>query len=331
MELSEFDIMKTTKEALDNHKTSTDFNKIWNRIKLENMRVHSFRKAYMIPLISILTCIFMFSAGFASYQYFNRTVDNTDYPFVDDTNVIGKWKTVDFVERINDFQTGKQSFKAGLYLDELVFVKGGTMLNSLNEGNGNLAFAPTIWTRGKVINKYEKTACAYDVREVDGKTYLFLQWKNGDYVFRGAEPKFYVLEKVDDSDYSDYTAAAKEDRIDYQFENDSQMVGKWESVDFVKEIDQFKPDSKNCLDDLYLTGLELLKNGEIIISATDGYFKTKEVSWTKDIIINKTNKTSSKCTIKEIDGNTYMFFEWKSGDYMYRGLKPHYYVLKKAG
>lgn len=138
-------------------------------------------------------------------------------------------------------------------------------------------------------------------------------------MFRGAEPKFYVLEKADDSDYSDYTAAAKEDRIDYQFENDSQMVGKWESVDFVKEIDQFKPDSKNCLDDLYLTGLELLKNGEIIISATDGYFKTKEVSWTKGIIINKTNKTSSKCTIKEIDGNTYMYFEWKSGDYMYRG------------
>jgi bla regulator protein BlaR1 len=35
-------------------------------------------------------------------------------------------------------------------------------------------------------------------------------------------------------------------------------------------------------------------------------------------------------TIKEIDGNLYMFFEWISGDVTIRGQKPCYYVLKKT-
>ncbi len=41
------------------------------------------------------------------------------------------------------------------------------------------------------------------------------------------------------------------------------------------------------------------------------------------------SKTASKYIIKEIDGGKYMFFEWKSGDYTIRGMKPYYYVLKK--
>lgn len=36
------------------------------------------------------------------------------------------------------------------------------------------------------------------------------------------------------------------------------------------------------------------------------------------------------CAIKEIEGTTYMFFEWKNGDYVFRGVNPYYYVLKKV-
>jgi hypothetical protein len=39
---------------------------------------------------------------------------------------------------------------------------------------------------------------------------------------------------------------------------------------------------------------------------------------------------ASKYVIKDIDGQTYMFYQWKSGDYTYRYKKPSYYVLKKV-
>jgi bla regulator protein BlaR1 len=203
------------------------------------------------------------------------------------------------------------------------------MLSSFE--NGNLAETATTWTKGKIISKQEKTTSNYDIRDINGKTYLFMQWKSGDYVFRGMEPYYYVLEKVDSQDYSDYkVTVVKEDKVDYPFENDTQMLGNWQSVDFVKNIEQFIPGQKGWLDDLFLTKLVISDNGEIEISSTRGKIFSADAFWTKGLIISKREKTASKCTIKEIDGSTYMFYEWKSGDYTYRGMKPHYYVLKKV-
>lgn len=203
------------------------------------------------------------------------------------------------------------------------------MLNSME--NGNLAHAPTIWTKGKIINGNEKTASEYDVRDINGKTYLFMQWKSGDYIFGESVPYYYVLEKVDSKDYSDYTVKTMiEDNIDYIFEDDAQMLGSWESVDFVKDISQFKPGLKGWLGDLFLNKFVISDNGKIDITADNKKCFKEGVSWTKGLIINKIQKTASKCTIEELDGDTYMFFEWKSGDYTYRGMKPQYYVLKKV-
>jgi hypothetical protein len=51
---------------------------------------------------------------------------------------------------------------------------------------------------------------------------------------------------------------------------------------------------------------------------------------TKGLVLSSSLKTASRYILKELDGSTYMFFEWKSGDYTLRGMKPKYYVLKKA-
>lgn len=330
MRLSDFNIGEIIKGALENYNPSTSFEETWNKQQEDTnsnyqKRSFSLRKRYAVPLIAMMMCMTLFTVGFASYQI-ARKVDKTDYSFVDDANVIGKWKSVDFVRNIADFNQGQRSTNIELYLNELVFIKEGKMLCSFE--NENLAYTPTTWTKGKILDKQEKTASNYDIRNINGKTYLFMQWKSGDYVFRGAEPAYYVLEKVDSQDYSNYkVTVVKEDKIDYPFEENIQMHGNWESVDFVKKIDQFKPGLKGWLDDLYLKKLELSVNGETNMVFTSGNYN---LSWTRDLIIDKRYKTASKCTIKEIDGNTYMFYEWKSGDYTYRGRTPSYYVLKKV-
>lgn len=51
--------------------------------------------------------------------------------------------------------------------------------------------------------------------------------------------------------------------------------------------------------------------------------------WSGDSIINEGNKTASKCSIKKIEDETYMFYEWKTGDYTIGGENPSYYVLIK--
>ena len=37
---------------------------------------------------------------------------------------------------------------------------------------------------------------SYELRDVEGKEYLFMEWKMGNYVFGGKEPSYYVLERA---------------------------------------------------------------------------------------------------------------------------------------
>ena len=48
------------------------------------------------------------------------------------------------------------------------------------------------WTKGLELNKYNKTACAYEIVMHEGKEFLILEWKSGDYSFAG-RIQYYVL------------------------------------------------------------------------------------------------------------------------------------------
>ncbi|MGA2140526.1 MAG: tetratricopeptide repeat protein, partial [Verrucomicrobiia bacterium] len=110
------------------------------------------------------------------------------------------------------------------------------------------------------------------------------------------------------------------DNIDLPFVNDPQVIGEWESVDFVTNPSDFNPDELRWKGELYLKGLTFLENGR----TTQAWW-----TWTKGILIHRDDKTASDYRIQEVKGQLYMFLEWKSGDVMILGMKPQYYVLRK--
>lgn len=199
---------------------------------------------------------------------------------------------------------------------------------SVNSGNKALADISSTWTKGLVLNPQEKTASKYEIADIDGSSYMFFEWKSGDYTIRGMEPKIYVLKKMDNNDYSSYSCEKKVDKIDYPFIDDPQVLGKWDAVDFVRTMDQFDPEKKNWIPDLYLTGLTFDRDGRMTFTTTKGSSPVS-MTWTKGLVLCAREQAASAYTIKEINGSTYMFFEWKSGDYTMRGMNPYYYVLKK--
>ena len=191
------------------------------------------------------------------------------------------------------------------------------------------------WTKGLVLD--DDTASKYIIREIDGSSYMFYEWKSGDYTIRYMKPSYYVLKKVSaeslkyeppygkKADIPPTSTINEEgrivDKIDYPFVNDPQLIGTWNSVDFVGEMAEFKADQKRWKGDLYLKGLIFKPNGKT--------FKPWW-TWTKGLVFHSGDKTASKYTIKDIEGSTYMFYEWKSGDYTIRYRKPSYYVFKKV-
>ncbi|MDR3542840.1 MAG: hypothetical protein P4L69_18030 [Desulfosporosinus sp.] len=324
MKPSNCDIGIILERALEQHSQTISFEPIWNKHLNNNRKIIKNKKQTVMILVAVFTFFAITSVAVAGIM---RNIDKTNYSFVNDPQVIGKWESVDFVEKIDDFVPGKKSTQDNLYLSALAFIKQGKVLMSVE--NGNLAISAFNWTKDKLLNKQEKTASEYVIKEINGTPYMYFEWKSGDYVFRNMKPYYYVLKKVDSNDYSNYQVVHKiEDKIDYPFIDDSQMKGKWESVDFVKTIDSFKPEVSSWMGDLYLTGLSVNENGQLTITTTSGE-SSSLLTWTKGMIINRENKTASKCEIKEINGTTYMFYEWKSGDYTNRGMTPEYYVLKK--
>jgi bla regulator protein BlaR1 len=113
-----------------------------------------------------------------------RQIDNIDLPFIDDPEVIGRWVSVDFVDKISDFDPSNKRFRGELYLKELTF-----------RPNGKTTEPFWTWTRGKVIHSGDRTAADYFILKIDEKMYLFFEWKSGDYTIRHLKPSYYVLKK----------------------------------------------------------------------------------------------------------------------------------------
>jgi len=317
------------KKVLEQDSYPKSFEFTWNTYqyylrKVGRKKVRPKRQVAII-LIALLTLFVMGSAAFAGIM---RKTDNLNYSFINDPQVIGKWESVDFVQKMDDFDPDQKSTKEQLYLTALAFIKEGKILAGTE--NRQLAYSSFTWTKDKVLNKQEKTASSYILKSINGSTYMFFEWKSGDYIFRNKTPWYYVLKKVNNDDYSNYQVnQIIRDKIDYPFVDDNQVKGKWGSVDFVKSPNDFNPEVTSSLSDLFLTGLVFNDNGKIDLTTTAGNYSGDLLTWTKGLILDKKSKTASKYQIKVINGTSYLFYEWKNGDYIYNGVSPNYYVLKK--
>ncbi len=327
MKQYEADIRTLFSERLQQRSDTVSFDSVWDRYERERTRSYSIKRAAGIPMIALITLVAVFTVGFAAYGVM-KIADNTNYPFVDDQRVIGRWESVDFVSEIEQFNPGKKAYGEEMYLTSMIFLNGGDTLFSA-EGGRQKKWIST-WTRGMILNKDEKTAEKYEIKEIDGNTYMFLEWKSGDYTIRGMKPQYYVLKKVDSELYTHAVEQRIEDKLDYPFVNDPEILGSWQSVDFVETIKDFEPGIKSWLGDLWLAGFDIMENGEIDVSIASGRTLKDKWTWTKGLILDKQDRTAEKYETIEIAGETYMFLEWKSGDYMYGRSEPSYYVLKKV-
>ncbi len=111
-----------------------------------------------------------------------RRSDNIDYPFINDLEVLGVWKARDvYFTTPDDFDPKHQNCPLErLYYKQIEFKEGGVYVSTTKQGTNS---GVSVWTKGLILNKREKTASAYFIKEINGKEYLFKEWKNGDYIF----------------------------------------------------------------------------------------------------------------------------------------------------
>lgn len=115
--------------------------------------------------------------------------ENIDRVFVSDEMVIGDWLSVGFVEQIEDFDPEKD-YSDCLWVKEINFQSDGSV--------SRIYFDDIFydkWTKGYLLDQDKSVASKYEIRLINNKEYLFLEWKMGNYVFGGADPNYYVFER----------------------------------------------------------------------------------------------------------------------------------------
>ena len=121
--------------------------------------------------------------------------DNIDMPFIDDPGVIGKWKAIDFCKAKKDFHAEKTNDKE-YFFSKVEFKPNGEIISCYNYGKERIASREMQeWTKGFVLRKWNSTACAYEINNINGKQYLIMEWKSGDYRWGGFDTDYYVFIK----------------------------------------------------------------------------------------------------------------------------------------
>ena len=241
----------------------------------------------------------------------NRMSKNLEIPFVDDADVIGKWERVAVLEPQKAFVPTAAAAETDLGYEEIYF---------LPQGQGYWIFEG--WTNGNLFVHYggdETVLClAYRIKELNGQTYLFL------HIEEDGVPYVEVLKQVSDKHYTKWEIGRHDD-INIPFVMDETVVGKWQSVACVWLPDEFI--GEEAEQPLWLRSVEFAADG-VAVQNYDG--EEWQCRWTKGACIDESRATVSQYFFAQRQGKEYLFMEWKTGNYVYGGMEPTYYVFERA-
>jgi hypothetical protein len=116
----------------------------------------------------------------------------------------------------------------------------------------------------------------------------------------------------------------------HPFTADPELVGSWESVDFVHRLSEFVPGRPSVPRDRYLEELTFKADGTLNAMLRKRRPGLNMGNWTKGWIMDRRAEIQAQYAVREIGGQTYLFFPWLSGDVSRRYMPPCYYVMKRV-
>ncbi len=244
-----------------------------------------------------------------------RQSENTDIPFENDSSVVGKWQIV-----------GEYAVKEDFFGKVCPKDHGGREIYFLPNGENYWCYS---WSKDKLICRFGEYSSVnvFHTEDYDGDRYMFVEFKSYEYR-RGGNPTVLVLRQIDNAEYEDYDIARK-DNIELPFVVDKLVLGMWKVKDFCRSIEAFEP-SGTPRRDFFFKHITFKEQGEVISVYGDKTICGDHMqTWTKGYVLQKWNSTACAYRICTIDNKEYLFIEWKSGDYIYGGMEPNYYVFER--
>ena len=247
-------------------------------------------------------------------------MESIDFPFENDETAIGKWEIIgeyavkeDFFEEIDNAHPGYNTNSQIIYF--------------LPQGRRYWLYG---WTKGKLLIKTGDASSVneYEIEEHRGERFMFVSFKSYEYR-KGGAPRILVLKQIDNKEYS-AEQLAKKDNIDMPFVNDPDVLGKWKAFDYLHTKEAFSPTGSRR-HSFFFKELEFFENGSCTSLYGDKKISGNDKQvWTKGYVLRKWDSTACAYEIRTIEAKDYLIIEWKSGDYIWGGHSPNYYVFVRA-
>ena len=233
---------------------------------------------------------------------------NLEIPFINDEDVIGKWERVAVMEQCKTFDLSAEVKETDLGYSEIYF---------LPQGQGYWIFEG--WTKGNLFihcGGDEPVLCyPYRIKTLNGQKYLFLN------IEEEGIPYIEVLKQVSEKHFTQWEIG-RHDNTDIPFVLDDKVIGQWRSVGYVWAPEEFKGETAE--ETLWLRSVEFKTDGRAVRNY-DG--KEWQDRWSKGLLIDEQHSTVLQYFFKMCNGKEHLFLEWKTGNYVYGGFPPSYYVF----
>ncbi len=240
------------------------------------------------------------------------TIIANDMPFIDDENVIGKWEFFDLIKTRAEFKTDTRHPVTASIFKEIYFLP-----------NGEKYWIFEGWTKNYLFVHYggdEPILCyKYSIEEIDNYSFMFLEINGNDndyiQVFKKVSNKRFKLLEI-----------GKRENVNIPFVFDEKIIGSWDAVDFIENIEDFKvmgPLNEN----LWLKNIIFYQNGKVIRKYVDEEWQDK---WSKGVLLDLNKLIVSNYVFKTIDDIEFLFLEWKMGNYIFGEMPPSYYVFIRS-
>ncbi len=227
--------------------------------------------------------------------------------FVNDEKAVGKWSLLGVSENINLAKEEK-------YMEDDYNIKDLYLLPNGKE------YWIIHWTKGIIY--INEVSCPYEI--VDNKMYITIK----DPINK-EESKVATYYNVDREEY-DIESIKYKDDTNIEFEEDKEVVGIWNSIDFVNNLNSFNPEKlQSSKENLSLDKIIFEQSGEVHIRYKENNYM-RDSKYTKGYISNLIlPDTLCKYDIQTFNNKKYLIVEWKSGDYVFGKVINGYYVLEK--
>ena len=262
-----------------------------------------------------------------------------DEPFVDHPEVLGVWELCGQIMapvegEFPDYRSPVEPCSREDVCERLVFLPDGA------------TWWMYCWTRGRLfwLSEIPRTRVPnpYVLWETEEGRYMtMLCYATVPCLHRGEPPIWLLYRQTKEGPLTEEESRTRVDETDLPLLPDPEVLGEWEAVAFVRSTARFSRRSipKKRVH-LWILGVTFGEdNGFIRHVAWAGHAADWPFTYTRyesptaearGTVLNKRKGVAEEYFLREVDGEEFLFIQHKSGDYIYGGRKPVWYVFRRA-